>query len=124
MPTIELAGAPLPSQRAAETDAAVDFPDRSASQARSAPLDDTAETQPDTAISLADEFSRRAEILLLAQQSHQQDLQARLDRMKADFNAAQEERSEQMREMNALRDMAVEQAKKDDEILKKYIAMI
>ena len=47
-----------------------------------------------------------------------------MDRMKADFNASQEERSEQMREMNALRDMAVEQAKKDDEILKKYIAMI
>ena len=114
MPTIELAGA----------GAAVDLPARSASQAPSAPLDDTAETLPDTALSLADEFSKRAEILLLAQQSHQQDLQARLDRMKADFNAAQEERSEQMREMNALRDMAVEQAKKDDEILKKYIAMI
>ena len=44
--------------------------------------------------------------------------------MKADFNEAQEERSEMLREMNALRDMAVEQAKKDDEILKKYVAMI
>ena len=79
---------------------------------------------PDTALTLAAEFSQRAEVLLLAQQSHQQELQAKLDRMKADFNASQEERSEQMREMNALRDMAVEQAKKDDEILKKYIAMI
>jgi ATP-dependent Clp protease ATP-binding subunit ClpA len=124
VPTIELAGTPLPSQRAAEAGSAVDLHDRSASQAQSTPLDDTAETLPDTAITLADEFSKRAEVLLLAQQSHQQDLQARLDRMKADFNAAQEERSEQMREMNALRDMAVEQAKKDDEILKKYIAMI
>jgi len=47
-----------------------------------------------------------------------------MDRMKADFNAAQEQRSEALREMNALRDMAVEQSKKDDEILKKYIAMI
>jgi hypothetical protein len=88
-----------------------------------APCDDTADA-PDTAMTLADEFSQRAEVLMLAQQSHQQELQARLDRMKADFNAAQEERSERMREMNALRDMAVEQEKKDDEILKKFIAMI
>ena len=95
-----------------------------ATAAHASPLDETAETVPDTAITLADEFSKRAEVLLLAQQSHQQELQARMDRMKADFNAAQEERSEMMREMNALRDMAVEQAKKDDEILKKYIAMI
>ena len=92
-------------------------------RAASTLLDDTADV-PDTALTLANEFSQRAEVLLLAQQSHQQDLQAKLDRMKADFNAGQEERSEQMREMNALRDMAVEQAKKDDEILKKYIAMI
>ena len=88
------------------------------------PCDDTAAAPPDTAVTLADEFSKRAEVLMLAQQSHQQVLQARLDRMKADFNAAQEERSEMMREMNALRDMAVEQEKKDDEILKKFIAMI
>ena len=89
-----------------------------------APLDDMAELVPDSAATLAEAFSRRAEMLLLAQQSHQQDLQMRMDRMKADFNAAQEQRSEALREMNALRDMAVEQSKKDDEILKKYISMI
>ncbi len=89
-----------------------------------APLDVTAETMPDTATTLAAEFSKRAELLMLAQQSQQQALQARLDRMKADFNAAQEQRSEALREMNALRDMAVEQEKKDDEILKTFIAMI
>ena len=61
---------------------------------------------------------------MLAQQAHQQELQFKLDRMKADFNQAQEARSEMLREMNALRDMAIEQAKKDDEVLKKYIAMI
>jgi len=61
---------------------------------------------------------------MLAQQTQQQVLQARIDRMKADFNASQEQRSEAMREMNALRDMAIEQEKKDDEILKKFIAMI
>jgi ATP-dependent Clp protease ATP-binding subunit ClpA len=87
-------------------------------------LDDTAESLPDTAATLADEFSKRTAFALLAQQSHMQELQLRLDRMKADFNEAQEERSELLRESNALRDMALEQAKKDDEVLKKYIAMI
>ncbi len=75
--------------------------------APAAPPDDTAEPLPDTATTLAAEFSKRAELLMLAQQSQQQVLQARMDRMKADFNAAQEQRSEALREMNALRDMAV-----------------
>ena len=71
-----------------------------------------------------DVVARRAEVLVLAAQSEQQVLQARLDRMRATFNAAQEVRSERLRQMNMLRDMAMEQAKHDDEILKKYIAMI
>ena len=87
------------------------------------PLDDTTETN-DTVASLAQTIAKRAQVMLLRTQSMQQDLQLRIDRMKADFNAAQEERSEQLREMNALREMAVEQGKKDDEILKKYIGMI
>lgn len=87
-------------------------------------LDDTAETPNDVVTSFAQAVSKRAQVLMLRQQSIQQDLQLRLDRMRADFNAAQEERSEQLREMNALRDMAVEQGKKDDEVLKKYITMI
>ena len=120
MPALEGA---LAERRSAEPGAAAPVqrgPDRPSAP----PCDDTAETAPDTAITLADEFSKRAEVLMLAQQSHQQELQARLDRMKADFNAAQEQRSETMREMNALRDMALEQEKKDDEVLKKFIAMI
>ena len=88
------------------------------------PLDDTADTVPDTASTLADALSQRAEMFLLATAGHQQQLQARLDRMRSDFNATQEERSEHLREMNALRDMAMEQNKHDDEILKKFIAMI
>jgi len=92
--------------------------------AASPPLDDTAESVPDTAATLAEDIARRAEIIMLAHQSLQQDQQAKLDRMRADFNATQEERSEMLREMNALRDMAMEQSKKDDEILKKFIAMI
>ena len=95
----------------------------SASDSIALPLDDTTETN-DRVTELAQAVAKRAQIMLLRTQSLQQDLQVRIDRMKADFNAAQEERSEQLREMNALREMAVEQSKKDDEILKKYIGMI
>ena len=87
-------------------------------------VDDTAETTADTASTLAEELARRAELVLVATQSAQQQLQARLDAMRARFNAAQEVRAERLRQMNMLRDMAMEQAKHDDEILKKYIAMI
>ncbi|GAC1306468.1 MAG: hypothetical protein NVS2B3_10610 [Vulcanimicrobiaceae bacterium] len=92
------------------------------SVARAESLDEA--ESPDTVATLAEQLSRRATMVLLRQQSAQTDLQLRLDRMRAEFNAAQEMRSEQLREMNALRDMAVEQGKKDDEILKKFIAMI
>ncbi len=112
---------PLDSQGASASrgNAAVPSP-----TANAVPLDDTAESAPDTAATLAQTFARRAEVLLLAQQSQQQMMQSQLDRMKDEFNATQEERTEQLREMNALRDMALAQAKQDDEVLKKYIAMI
>jgi hypothetical protein len=87
-------------------------------------LDDTAEVPHDAVSRYAEAVSRRAELFTLAAQARQQDAQLRLDRMKATFNEAQERRAERMREMNALRDMAIEQQKQDDEILKKYIAMI
>ena len=87
-------------------------------------LDDTADVAQDSVASYAEAVSRRTELLMLAAQSRQQDQQMRLDRMRANFNEAQERRTERLREMNALRDMAIEQAKKDDEVLKKYIAMI
>jgi len=90
----------------------------------SRPLDETGDSTPDIAETLAQRFSRRAEAALVAQQSEQQQLQLRLDRVRASFNASQEMRAERLRQANALRDMAIEQANKDDEILKKYIAMI
>ena len=95
-----------------------------APQPATVPLDDTAESPLDSVTVLAKAVSQRAELLMLAQQSEQAQLQLRLERMRMQFNAAQERRAEQMREANALRDMAIEQAKKDDEILKKYISMI
>jgi hypothetical protein len=86
--------------------------------------DETADSLPDTAATLAQQFSKRVSVVLLEQQSQQQLAQLRIDRMKADFNDSQQERAELLREANVLRDMALEQAKKDDEVLKKYIAMI
>lgn len=89
-----------------------------------APLDDTAETAPDTAATVAEQLTRRTEALLLKLHEREALQQARIDRMKSDFDNAQAVRSELMREMNVLRDMALEQQKKDDEVLKKYVAMI
>jgi hypothetical protein len=88
------------------------------------PLDDTADGLPDSIGTFAEAISRRAALLLLAQKQLEQEQEARLAKMRSDFNAAQEERSEMMREANALRDMAMEQMKKDDEILKKWISAI
>ncbi len=105
------------------TGVATAAPVGSAAAPEPAVFDELAET-PEAANALADTLARRAELVLLATQGEQQQLQAKLDRMRATFNAAQEVRSERLRQMNMLRDMAMEQAKADDEILKKYIAMI
>ena len=61
---------------------------------------------------------------MLRQQVAIQDRDARLDRLRSDFDFAQQQRAEFLREMNILRDMAMEQRKKDDELLKKWIALI
>jgi hypothetical protein len=87
-------------------------------------LDDTSDGLPDGVATFAERISRRAALLMLAQKQLEQEQEARLAKMRSDFNAAQEERSEMMREANALRDMAMEQMKKDDELLKKWIATI
>ena len=87
-------------------------------------LDDTADALPDGIARFAEAISKRAALLMLAQKQLEQEQEARLAKMRSDFNAAQEERSEMMREANALRDMALEQMKKDDEVLKKWIATI
>jgi hypothetical protein len=99
-------------------------PPKAAGPAPEAPLDETADSAPDTAALMADAFSRHIEYALVAQQTRQQEAQIKLDQMKTEFNDSEQERAELIREMNALRDMALEQAKKDDEVLKKYIAMI
>ncbi len=90
----------------------------------SAPLDDTADSPRDAAATASEELVRRAELLMLRQQVEQQDRETRLDRLRSDFDFTQQQRAEFLREMNILRDMAMEQRKKDDETIKKWIALI
>ena len=95
----------------------------SSSSTGEAPLDVTAESSPDTQ-ALADAVARRAMLMVVKQSEADEETQLRIDRMRADFDNTQAERAELMREANVLRDMALEQQKRDDEILKKWIALI
>jgi hypothetical protein len=97
-------------------------PPASASR-EAARVDVTAETLPDTEADGAGETARYMQ-LMLAQHEVDDVRQARIDRMRSEFDGAQQERAELLREMNVLRDMALEQQKHDDEILKKWIALI
>ncbi|MGD0473725.1 MAG: hypothetical protein ABSB70_10985 [Candidatus Velthaea sp.] len=47
-----------------------------------------------------------------------------LERQREEFDFVTRVRAETEREINALRDMAMEQMKQDDELLKKWIALI
>ncbi len=84
------AGAPRDDSGAIVAQSGDANPNGTASSANvnTTPLDDTAESVPDTAATAADAFARRAEVVLLAQQSRQQFMQLRLDRMKDEFNAS------------------------------------
>lgn len=97
---------------------------RAAPRSDPQPLDDTAESAPDTATGTAEHLAGRAELALAAQQAEAQMRDARLDRLRMNFDARQKERAELLREMNTLRDMATEQMKQDDANLKKWIALI
>jgi hypothetical protein len=86
--------------------------------------DETAESTPDTAITVADNLARHAELMLIEEQIHSQERETRLDQLRMSFDEEQKEHAELLREMNALRDMATEQMKQDDANLKKWIALI
>ena len=47
-----------------------------------------------------------------------------MDRVRKAFDLQEQQRAELLREWNAMRDLAMEQMKHDDEILKKWIALI
>jgi len=88
------------------------------------PLDETAETIPAVSAAPVDDLAKRAEIALIEEQVRAQARDARLDRLRMNFDTTQKEHAEMLREMNTLRDMATEQMKQDDANLKKWIALI
>jgi hypothetical protein len=73
---------------------------------------------------LADSIARRTQLRLLQQKAVDDARQAELDRLQQEFDFDQKRRAELLREFNVMRDLALEQMKKDDEALKKWIALI
>ena len=79
---------------------------------------------PDVAASIADEVARRTELVMVAQRKQADADDLVMDRVRTQFDLHEQERAEYLREWNAIRDLAMEQMKKDDDILKKWIALI
>lgn len=73
---------------------------------------------------LADTIARRTQFRLLQQKAGDDARQAELDRLRQEFDFAQKERAELLREFDLMRELALEQAKKDDEAVKKWMALI
>ena len=103
----------------------------STSAAAPAPPQDAPETGDDgrTHRIDADEQSREdpavaAERQLVRRQMQAQAQELAMDRIRKTFDVHEAERAELLREWNAMRDLAMEQMKHDDEILKKWIALI
>ena len=86
------------------------------------------EVQPqpsaDMAETLADEIARRTELLMVAQRGKADAREFQIDRMRTEFDLHEQERAELLREWNVTRDAAMEQMKHDDDIVKKWIALI
>ena len=47
-----------------------------------------------------------------------------IDHLRAEFDMHEQQRAEFLREWNVIRDMSMEQMKHDDDIVKKWIALI
>ena len=85
-----------------------------------------AQPQPsaDMAETIADEIARRTELLMVAQRGKADAREFEIDRMRTEFDLHEQERAELLREWNVTRDAAMEQMKHDDDIVKKWIALI
>ncbi|MEO6991207.1 MAG: hypothetical protein ABI346_01160 [Candidatus Baltobacteraceae bacterium] len=114
---VQPGAADAPSPRAGADKALADADDDAAPAAPAEPKLDTAE-------STSDEVARRAERLLVRAHLETEANELQLDRIRKDFDMHEQERAEYVREWNAIRDLAMEQMKHDDEILKKFIALI
>lgn len=84
----------------------------------------TSVIQPDLASTIAEDIARRAELLMVTQRRQADARELAVDTVRTEFDLHEAERAELLREWNLTRDMAMEQVKKDDEIVKKWIALI
>ena len=78
----------------------------------------------DIAETIAERIARRTELLMVAQHGKADAREFEIDRLRTDFDLHEQERAEFLREWNVTRDLAMEQMKKDDENVKKWIALI
>jgi len=78
----------------------------------------------DLAGSIADEVTRRTELLIVQQRKQASADELAIDKVRTEFDLHEQERAELLREWNSMRDLAMEQMKHDDEIVKKWIALI
>ncbi len=118
-PAASARGAQRPSAPARSGGAARDAVPTSEAAAEAA-----AQPQPDIAETIADEIARRAELLMVAQRGKADAREFEIDRMRTEFDLREQERAEFLREWNVARDLSMEQLKHDDEIVKKWIALI
>lgn len=78
----------------------------------------------DRAASTADEMERRIQLAVARQHATTMRDELVLEAMHEDFDTVLKRQAESERQMNAIRDLATEQLKKDDENLKKWISLI
>jgi predicted secreted protein len=73
---------------------------------------------------LAEAIARRTQLRLLQEKAGDDARQIELDRLKQEFDFEQKERAELLREFNLMRELALDQMKKDDEAVKKWMALV
>jgi hypothetical protein len=117
VPEVRAAATGRPSERSGA---------RGSRPAREDPQEHDVQPQPsaDIAETIADEIARRTELLMLAQRGKADAREFQIDRMRTEFDLHEQERAELLREWNVTRDAQMEQMKHDDDIVKKWIALI
>lgn len=78
----------------------------------------------DRAAGTADEMERRIQLAVARQHATTMRDEMVLEAMHENFDSALKRQAESERQMNAIRDLATEQLKRDDENLKKWMALI
>ena len=116
-PAVQAASTARPSERSGARGSRPPGDDSQAHDLQPQPSADMAET-------IADEIARRTELLMVAQRGKADAREFQIDRMRTEFDLHEQERAELLREWNVTRDAQMEQMKHDDDIVKKWIALI